>query len=130
MKGKRFSYPFTLVCVALIWYLCLFKPPTTDMPTFSGFDKVVHILMYLGTCGVFWYEYYLSRAHWPALRRVTTGIACPMLMSGMIELAQAYLTDYRSGDWLDLLANSAGVLIAAMCSPLIRHAVHRIHGRR
>jgi VanZ family protein len=32
-------------------------------------------------------------------------------MGGMIELAQAYLTTCRSGEWADLLANSIGVVL-------------------
>ena len=38
-----------------------------------------------------------------------------------MELAQAYLTTYRSGDWWDFVANSIGVLIAVV----IGLAVHR-----
>lgn len=32
-------------------------------------------------------------------------------MSGLIELAQAYCTTCRSGDWLDFAANTVGVLL-------------------
>ena len=42
------------------------------------------------------------------------GIIAPVAMSGCIELMQAYCTDTRSGDWLDFLANSIGVGLAAL----------------
>jgi len=36
----------------------------------------------------------------------------PVAMGGMVELAQAYCTaGHRSGDWLDFLANSLGVVL-------------------
>ena len=35
-------------------------------------------------------------------------------MSGVIELLQAYCTETRSGDWLDFLANTIGVALAAL----------------
>ena len=39
---------------------------------------------------------------------------CTDSMSGCIELMQTYLTTNRSGDWLDFLANSTGVLLAVV----------------
>lgn len=41
-------------------------------------------------------------------------MCCKDTMSGCIELMQAYCTDTRSGDWLDFLANSIGVGLAAL----------------
>ena len=35
----------------------------------------------------------------------------PIAMSGLMELLQAYATTYRSGEWLDLAANSIGVCL-------------------
>jgi hypothetical protein len=32
----------------------------------------------------------------------------------MMELAQRYLTTCRSGEWLDVLANSTGVVLATL----------------
>lgn len=68
--------------------------------------------MYLGTCSVFWVEYLRSHRHWSKVRLSLLAIICPIVMSGVIELAQAYLTTYRSGDWVDFVANSTGVLLA------------------
>lgn len=46
-------------------------------------------------------------------------------MSGVIELAQAYLTTYRTGDWADFATNSMGVLLALIVKYFIDHA----HGK-
>lgn len=44
----------------------------------------------------------------------------PMLMSGIIELLQAYCTEgRRSGDWADFLANTLGCAVAALAGRLI-----------
>lgn len=107
------QFRFTVLCVLLIWYLCLFRPP--HIHTFDNilfFDKWVHISMYLGTCSVFWVEYLYSQHHWSTTRLAIVAIICPIAMSGVIELAQEYLTTYRSGDWVDFAANSTGVLLA------------------
>jgi len=105
-------FPLTIFCVLLIWYLCLFRPPRLHFHTFLGFDKVVHITMYLGTCLVFWAEYFRSKIRFTRITLLLLAVIAPILMSGLIELAQEYLTTYRSGDWLDFAANSFGVLLA------------------
>ena len=106
------TFKLTFICIVLIWYLCLFKPPTLRIQTFEGFDKLTHILMYLGTCSVFWFEYFRSQFTLSKTRLTIIAVLSPILMSGIIELCQEHLTTYRSGDWFDFLANSAGVLMA------------------
>ncbi len=114
-------FPLTLVCLALIWYLCLFRAPHVSvLSDIEGIDKVVHVCMYLGTCSVFWAEYARGKFRWNRLRLVLLAGVLPIAMSGVIELAQEYLTDYRSGDWFDFLANSCGVLLAWALSPVMR----------
>lgn len=109
---KRF--PLTHLCVALIWFLCFCTPPRTSLDEVPLIDKWVHIAMYAGTTGMFWLEYW-RMVHrlgnrWSRLRLVMTAVVAPILMSGVIELLQAYCTGgRRSGDWLDFLANSIGV---------------------
>lgn len=107
------TYPLTLLCIVLVWYLCLLKPPSLRMSLFVGTDKVVHVLMYLGTCGVLWWEHLRHTLRVPSVRRTLCFIFLPVLMSGLIELLQEYATRHRSGDWHDLAANTLGVLLAA-----------------
>lgn len=106
-------YPLTLLCVAAIWYLCFFKPPTTRLSHTPFIDKWVHIAMYAGTCTVLWWEYLRSHARRRGRALLAWAVAAPILMSGLIELMQAGLTTTRSGDWWDLAANTIGVLLAA-----------------
>ena len=113
---KRF--PLTIVCVVLIWYLCLFRPPRVrELDDIVGFDKLVHISMYLGTCCVLWMEYFRAHCQWSLTKRAIIAVIAPICMSGFIELAQEYFTTYRSGDWADFAANSFGVLLALALSP-------------
>ena len=131
MKSDTFLSPFkrfplTILCVALIWYLCLFRPPRVEvLEDLSGFDKLVHISMYLGTCCVLWMEYFRARCQWSVTKRAIIAVVAPIGMSGVIELAQAYLTTYRSGDWADFAANSFGVLLALALSPIERRVFSR-----
>jgi VanZ family protein len=51
-------------------------------------------------------------------------------MGGMIELAQAYLTTCRSGEWLDLLANSIGVVIGNTLYFLVKGLKSKVKSQR
>ena len=108
------KYPLTWLTIATILYLSFFKPPQTDMEEIPGIDKIVHICMYGGLCFLLWIEYLRTHSviHWK--RIIIGGILSPIAFSGSIELAQSYLTEHRGGDWLDLAANTTGVLLAAL----------------
>lgn len=110
------KYPLSLIVIGTVIYLSFFRTPSTDLDSIPGIDKVVHVCMYLGLSGMLWIEF--LRAHrkrqaalWHAWLGATV---CPILLSGAIELLQAYATAYRSGDWLDFAANCTGVGLASV----------------
>lgn len=112
-------YPFSIACIALIWILCLLRPSSLpEGPRIPYADKVVHCLMYLGLCSLLWWEH-LKAA--PTIRWkhfLLLGVIAPIVMSGLIELAQGYFTDNRSADWWDFVANAVGVVLAIPCGLL------------
>ncbi|MDR1403423.1 MAG: hypothetical protein LBJ60_06960 [Tannerellaceae bacterium] len=110
------KYPFSLVVILAVIYLSFFKLPCVGVSLFKGTDKVAHFCMLGGLSGILWLEFLLNhRKEGLNLKRVVTGaVVCPILFGGLIELGQAYLTQYRRGDWLDFLASTAGVLVASL----------------
>ena len=116
-------YPLACFCILLTWYLCLFKPPHTRLDEIQNIDKIVHVTMYLGTCTIIWIEYLRSHFREQTRKIILWAIIAPILMSGVIELAQEYCTETRSGEWADFAANSTGVVLAA----LLGHFVLRRH---
>ena len=119
---KFFSiYPLSCICICTIWVLCFCTVPETPLSDVAFIDKWVHIVMYGGTCSVIWFEN-LRRRSCPPLRRVVIWAwLAPALMSGVIELLQAYCTGgRRSGDWLDFAANSTGATLALVIPVLFK----------
>ncbi len=114
------TYPVSCLLLAAIWVLCFCTPPHTPLDNVAFIDKWTHIVMYASTCAAIWIEY--LRAHKALSRRrlfVWAWLA-PVLMSGLIELLQAYCTGgRRSGDWLDFAANTAGATLAAVIGILV-----------
>ncbi len=103
-------YPLTLICLALIWFLCLFViVPKTPLNDVAFIDKWTHLVMYGGTTSVMWWEYlrhHRRLVFWKLFLFAFIGL---IAMSGVIELMQAYCTTNRSGEWLDFAANTTGV---------------------
>lgn len=92
--------------LAIIWLSLSPSPPTPDMP-FLGWDKFLHAAAY-GTLTML--------AGW-ALSAVTTLsgrtwmviAVSSVVISGMMEIAQAAFTATRKAEWGDLAANCIGV---------------------
>lgn len=106
------TYQLTLLTVAAICYLSFFTPPQTELNNISNIDKLVHTCMYGGLSIIIWWEYLRKHDTICWKRFIPISVVFPIMMSGIIELLQAYCTTNRSGEWLDFVANSFGVVLA------------------
>lgn len=114
-------YPLSLLCIVLIWYLCIwFLPPETSLNDVAFIDKWTHFVMYGGTCSVIWYEYLRSHRCPSGWRLFLLAWLAPVLMSGVIELVQTYCTTNRAGEWLDFAANTTGCTLGAVVGMCMR----------
>ena len=115
------KYPFSVVCIALIWILSLVPFfPETPLDNVEFIDKWVHILMYGGTFTVVWIEYIFKHRSADYEKLFFWAWVAPIIMSGVLELLQEYCTfGHRSGDWLDLAANASGVTLACVIGIII-----------
>jgi VanZ family protein len=78
-------------------------------PPMPDFDKVVHLLMFLGLSLIVFFDNtrYLKKRI--SFRRIIlASFLFPVLTSGLIEIMQEYLTSYRTGDWMDFLFDGIG----------------------
>ena len=107
------KYPLSLFTACVIICLSLFPipeiPQAEDVPFI---DKWTHMVMYGSFCLIIWFEYLRNHKTINTVRITLFGYLFPIITSGLLELAQEYLTTCRSGEWLDLLANSTGATIA------------------
>lgn len=108
------QYPFSLLITCVIFYLSLCTVPETEMDDIPFIDKWAHVCMYGGLSGVLWIEY--SKFHHSIRFKqvIFPTVIFPLLLSGIMELLQAYCTTTRNGDWLDMAANSLGVILGTV----------------
>lgn len=136
------AYPVSAFYILMIWILCFASIPHTPLDNVSLIDKWVHIAMYGGTCATIWLEYIrqhrlkrntamhiVTPTDKPDLnwrRLLTLAWLAPIMMSGLIELLQAYCTGgRRSGDWLDFAANSIGATLGALVGLVVIYVKRR-----
>jgi VanZ family protein len=74
--------------------------------TFENIDKVYHGIAYF-TLSFSW----LIAYHKKPKKKHLIIISC-IIFGIIIELLQSTLTNYRTGEYLDVIANSSGILIA------------------
>ena len=106
------KYPFSLLCILLIWVLSL-TPffPETPFDDVQFIDKWTHLVIYGGTCSVIWFEYLLHHRTIDWGKILLLSVVGMTLLGGLMELLQAYYTTTRSGEWFDFWADSLGVLL-------------------
>lgn len=112
-NSKLLRYPCSLILIVAIWIVCMIPVPETPLDDVRFIDKWTHFIMYGTLTAVIWAEYALRHTTIQWRRLMTGGVLLPVVMGGAVELAQAYLTTCRSGDWFDALCNALGVLLGA-----------------
>lgn len=108
------QYTLSLICMVVIWILCLVPIPETPLSQINMVDKWTHIVMFGGWCTVLWLEYGLHHQVINMKRTIPYAIIFPILMGGLIEIVQQTCTGgNRSGDFIDFIADAIGVAMGA-----------------
>ena len=118
-------HPISVILILVIWSLSLFTPPKTELANVRFIDEWEHLLMYGSLAFVLWMEDWRVRKASPSMPRALALYIGPVAMSGLIELAQAYCTTDRSGDWLDLAANAIGALAGIVLSGMLTRKMRK-----
>ncbi len=120
-------YTPSLLTALVIIILSLYPFEEDALPDVPLADKWTHMVMYGGFSIILWIDHFRARLNgevrWAKTLIIT--VVCPILLGGLMELAQAKLTTTRSGDWMDALANTIGVLTVLLLAlsflVIVRH---------
>ncbi len=110
LKANK-KYIAYLITIAIL-YLSLAKLPSTTVKI-SNADKIYHSIAYFALT-LSWLYAFASKKNsvlWISISCIVFGI--------IIELLQALITNYRSGDFFDVLANTLGTFAAIIAFVLI-----------
>ncbi|HFS85046.1 MAG TPA: VanZ family protein [Epsilonproteobacteria bacterium] len=102
-------YWIILTSINLVLITLLSLSPLPELPEVPGTDKTHHFIAY----AVLMFPTALTRPrYWQEIALLF------ILYSGLIELIQPYVNRY--GEWLDLLANTTGILLAIVLAAIFR----------
>lgn len=119
------KYPLSLLVIAAILFLSLFNPPKTKLDPINGIDKIAHVCMYGGLELIIWIEYLRHHNSLNLIKILVFGILAPIALGGLMEIAQMKLTQGRSGEWADLLADIIGIITGAAIGYFVIRTIFR-----
>ena len=109
---RRYKYS-VLVALAIIILSTIPIPEVKPLEGVPLIDKWVHFVMYASLSIAMWIDQ--KNAHQllsPTFYLLM--IVLPSCLGGILELVQAYLTTCRSGEWLDVIADTIGAVIGTV----------------
>lgn len=119
MKLIRKWWPTGLV-VAVILYATLSPDPAgaVHIPLFPGADKLIHAIMFGGLAGAVAFDWQRANRSRRIGRRLMAAFCAGCVVAGALdEIAQGLLTDGRAAEFLDFVADTAGIAVAYFLAP-------------
>ena len=119
-------YFFSVLIVLLVTGLSLFPAQEFPEVDVQFADKWAHWIMYAAVTLIIGIEQGLKRPVRAWGTRIAVIAVFAALWGALMELCQAYLTTTRSGDILDVAANTFGALCGALVLLLLYKTVPRM----
>ena len=119
MRIIKFFHSFYKSILVFLLILIASTIPADEVQEVSwlnipDFDKIVHFGMYFLFSFVLIYDFLKSKPALSTIRIYMIAALFAVVYGGSLELIQAYLLKSRSGDIIDFLFNTAGVVLAAL----------------
>lgn len=105
---------FSIVVALVILYLSLANSQSFDDVPFLNiphFDKIAHFLMYFGLMSVIVFEH---KNEINGRTQLSLVALIPFIYGILMEILQLTIAATRSGNFYDVLANSAGIIVSAL----------------
>jgi VanZ family protein len=113
------NFPLSSLLIVAIWTICIIPIPETPLSHVSMADKWTHMVMYFVLTMCVGFEMVRNKQT-STKQLLLYAWLMPIIMGGLIELAQANCTGgRRSGEWLDFYADAFGSTIAFLIGILL-----------
>lgn len=109
---KKISLGAALFWAAVISYLCLIRISELPEIKILYVDKILHAFFYFIFSILWFYALRFNSRKQNRTQLLIKVFLLSLLFGIAIELFQTFLTTYRSGDIIDVLANTSGTLLA------------------
>ena len=123
------KYLLTLVIVytGLISWLSLAKIIIPAEVNVEGSDKIGHLLAYFVFTIVWFLFFFYSKKQFRKFSQSWIWASLIGFLFGLLmEFLQSSMTNYRSSDWQDAIANTTGIVFAVLLLNLIKKKITRL----
>ncbi|MEL1239543.1 VanZ family protein [Flavobacterium flavipallidum] len=112
---KKITLGAAVFWAAEILYLCLIR--ISEMPEIkiSYIDKYMHAFFYFVFSVLWFYAFRFYFKKQSRSKLLVIVFVMSLIFGIAIELFQTYFTTYRNGDISDVIANTAGSILAVLC---------------
>ncbi len=127
----KLAFILASLYTATLSFFSLYKlTPGFQIGSFNVTDKMLHASAYF-VLFVFWGGTFFFRSRSAAsFKLIVLKICIACIAFGMlIEVLQGTLTSYRQPDWLDVVANSTGVIIASLLFLIFEGQLKKVKNR-
>lgn len=107
---ERNAFKIATALTVAIFYLSIVKSKNLPQIKFTYADKFEHSFAYGSTC-LFWLIY----IHYKTISKPIWVILLLTLYGAFIEIIQHNMSNGRTGDWYDVLANFTGCVLGWIC---------------
>ena len=116
------SYWKSIIIIVVIIYLS-FAPPSTfkEVPTFEipNLDKIIHFCVYSVLSFFLNFDFSKSTSSKKQLF-IWICFVFPIILGGLIEIAQQQFFAPRTAEWIDFISNSVGVFTGWRISKFLK----------
>ncbi len=124
----KLAFSLAGLYTATLTFFSLYKiTPEITVGDFSLGDKVLHTSAYFVLFLVWKISFFLKAENNLSYKSTILKISVACIGFGMlIEVLQGTLTSYRQPDWLDVIANSTGVLTASILFLIFKRTLEKV----
>ena len=127
LHGILGFWPSLIVLLVILYATWVPQPiDPDDIPPIPHIDKLIHAIMMGGLCGALMFDYYRNRLGLLTPRTIIAFTVAVMAFSAVDEWMQGVLPIGRPSDFIDLLADWGGCLVAAFAAPPVIRKVIKL----
>lgn len=115
MKQLKYWIPALLwtICILIASLLSSRSLKKLQLETIFEIDKIIHFGMYFGLSILLSYGFYKSSVIWNKLKLFLVSCFISSSLGIIVEILQKEITQTRSFDYFDIIANIIGALIGS-----------------
>jgi len=115
LLGHKILFVLVVLSTGMITWVSLAKISNPIDLDIKGSDKIAHAIVYFMFTNVWFFFFFFSdRNRMNFIQSITRASIVCFVYGALMETLQYFLTSYRSFEWNDMLANTSGIIFAAL----------------